>query len=114
MGFHAGASTAGAGVAVFATGAWGKRLEVGELRVGSAALRGARAGDHVEEAALVIVHVCGIVVVEEEVSCELEQVVGGARFGAVMSNCIRDVVTVLEQLGIRRGAWKVTSRALRS
>ena len=73
---------------------------------------GAGAGDHVEEAALVVVHVGGVVFVEEEVACELEEVVGGAGFGAVMGD--RDIVSILEELGIGRSAWEVTSRALRN
>ena len=114
MGFHAGAATAGAGVPVFATDAGGQGLEVGELGVGGAALGGAGAGDHVEEAALVVVHVRGVVFVEEEVACELEEVVGGAGFGAVMGDGVRDIVSILEELGIGRSAWEVTSRALRN
>ena len=83
---------------------------------GSEVLRweGAGAGDHVEEAALVVVHVGGVVVVEEEVACELEEVVGGAGFGAVVSDGVCDVASILEQLGIGRSTWEVTSRTLRN
>lgn len=114
MGFHASAAAAGAGVSVLATGAWGQGLEVGELGVGGAALGGAGAGDHVEEAALVVVHVGGVVFVEEEVACELEEVVGGAGFGAVVGDGVRDVASILEELGIGSSTWEVTTRALRN